>query len=65
MQGAGVVNGCRDLVLDNLPADSITADQGQAARNKAIENFRSGKTWLLVTTDLLARVRVHALLQAA
>jgi superfamily II DNA/RNA helicase len=46
----------RDLVLNDLPADSITADQGQAARRKAIEKFRSGKTWLLITTDLLARV---------
>lgn len=44
-------------MLDGLPADSITADQGAAARRTAIEKFRSGKTWLLVTTDLLARVR--------
>mmetsp|Transcript_7095 Transcript_7095/g.20780 ORF Transcript_7095/g.20780 Transcript_7095/m.20780 type:complete len:522 (-) Transcript_7095:3668-5233(-) len=45
----------RDLILDNIPADAITADQGQAARKTAIEKFRSGQTWVLVSTDLLAR----------
>lgn len=45
----------RDLVLDGIPADAITADQGQSARKTAIEKFRSGQTWMLVSTDLLAR----------
>ena len=45
----------RDLLLDGLPADSITADQSQAARGHSLEKFRAGRTWVLVTTDLLAR----------
>lgn len=35
--------------------DAIDADQSQAARAAAVESFRSGRTWVLITTDLLVQ----------
>jgi ATP-dependent RNA helicase DDX52/ROK1 len=48
----------RDLVHEGggrLRVDSITADQPNAARRAAVENFRLGRTWVLVATDLVGR----------
>ncbi|KAK9817077.1 hypothetical protein WJX72_009194 [[Myrmecia] bisecta] len=45
----------RELMFEGVHADSIHADQGQAARQAAVDNFRSGKTWLLIATDLVGR----------
>ncbi|KAG2482517.1 hypothetical protein HYH03_018562 [Edaphochlamys debaryana] len=45
----------RELLYDGIHVDSITAGQPQAARNAAVDNFRAGKTWVLVATDLIGR----------
>ncbi|KAG2440629.1 hypothetical protein HYH02_010208 [Chlamydomonas schloesseri] len=45
----------RELLYDGVHVDSITAGQPQAARNAAIDNFRAGKTWVLIATDLIGR----------
>ncbi|MCC6545549.1 DEAD/DEAH box helicase [Candidatus Sumerlaeota bacterium] len=38
-----------------LPADELHADLTQPQRNAAVENFRTGKTRLLIATDVAAR----------
>ncbi len=38
-----------------IPTEAIHADRSQAQRTRALENFRSGKTNVLVATDVLAR----------
>ncbi|GLC75527.1 hypothetical protein PLESTF_001653500 [Pleodorina starrii] len=45
----------RELLYDGIHVDSITAGQPQAARNAAVDNFRSGRTWVLIATDLIGR----------
>jgi len=45
----------RKFLFDNLPVDSIHASQPQCTRNLAVENFRSGKTHILIATDLICR----------
>jgi len=45
----------RELMFDGVHVDSLHASQGQAAREKAVEKFREGKTWVLIATDLVAR----------
>lgn len=45
----------RELMYDGVHVDSITADQTATARSAAIDNFRSGKTWVLIATDLIGR----------
>lgn len=45
----------RELLYDGMHVDSLHAAQSQAARLSAVENFRSGKTWILVATDLIGR----------
>ncbi|GFR50016.1 hypothetical protein Agub_g12165, partial [Astrephomene gubernaculifera] len=45
----------RELLYDGIHVDSLTAGQPQAARNAAVENFRSGRTWVLIATDLIGR----------
>ena len=42
-------------MFDGVHVDSLHASQGQAAREKAVEKFREGKTWVLIATDLVAR----------
>eukprot|EP00892_Ulva_mutabilis_P000406 jgi/Ulvmu1/10366/UM061_0049.1 len=46
---------CRELMYEGAHVDAIHGDQSHAARAAAIANFRKGKTWVLITTDLLAR----------
>ncbi|KAL4438005.1 hypothetical protein ABPG77_004226 [Micractinium sp. CCAP 211/92] len=45
----------RELMYDGVHVDSIHADQSQAARQAAVDNFRVGRTWVLVATDLIGR----------
>lgn len=43
------------LIKDGLNAAAIHGDKSQAARTKALENFKSGKIRVLVATDIAAR----------
>jgi ATP-dependent RNA helicase DDX52/ROK1 len=45
----------KDLMYDGFHVDSIHADQPHASRAAAVENFRLGKTWVLIATDLIGR----------
>jgi ATP-dependent RNA helicase DDX52/ROK1 len=48
----------RDLMHEGggrLRVDSISADQPNAARRAAVDNFRLGRTWVLIATDLIGR----------
>jgi ATP-dependent RNA helicase DDX52/ROK1 len=45
----------KELVLDGINADLITADRTKAQRDQAVENFRAGRTWVLIATDLMGR----------
>ncbi|KAL3839630.1 hypothetical protein ACJIZ3_024221 [Penstemon smallii] len=45
----------KELKYDNIRADVIHADLPQIQRESAIDNFRSGKTWVLIATDVIAR----------
>ena len=38
-----------------LPIDYLHAGRSQTERSSVLEAFRSGKTWFLITTDVLAR----------
>ena len=46
---------CRRLMAESLAVECIYASQDHAQRTSAFAAFRSGKVWILVTTDLLAR----------
>ncbi|MEA5018920.1 MAG: DEAD/DEAH box helicase [Gordonibacter sp.] len=47
---------CADMLCDNgYRAESIHSDKSQGQRRRALENFRRGKTDVLVATDVLAR----------
>jgi ATP-dependent RNA helicase RhlE len=43
------------LLKEDLQADAIHGDKSQSARLRALENFRSGKTHVLVATDVASR----------
>eukprot|EP00887_Chlorella_sp_A99_P000722 scaffold5.g722.t1 len=45
----------RELLYDGVHVDSIHANQSQATRQAAVDNFRAGRTWVLVATDLIGR----------
>jgi ATP-dependent RNA helicase DDX52/ROK1 len=45
----------KELMFEGVHVDSLHASQSQAAREKAVEKFRQGKTWVLIATDLVAR----------
>jgi len=45
----------KKLAFDGLRIDCIHSDQSPAARNAAVEGFRSGTTWVLIATDLVGR----------
>lgn len=40
---------------ENVPVDIVTGERSDAQRDRAIHGFRTGKVWILITTDLLAR----------
>lgn len=44
-----------DLMYEKVRIDMISGDRSPEERSKIIEKFRSGKIWILIATDLLAR----------
>ena len=44
-----------ELVYDGINVDVMHAERTQAQRDLIISNFRTGKTWVLIATDLMAR----------
>lgn len=44
-----------ELRYDDIRVDVIHADLSEAQRETAVDNFRSGKTWVLIATDVIAR----------
>lgn len=44
-----------ELLYDNLHVDVLHAGRSASARDAAVKNFRTGKTWILICTDLVAR----------
>jgi ATP-dependent RNA helicase RhlE len=45
----------KNLARDGVNADAIHGDKGQGARQRALENFRSGTVPVLIATDIAAR----------
>lgn len=45
----------RELVYDGINVDVIHSQRTQAQREKVISNFRAGKIWVLIATDLMGR----------
>ncbi|XXG54395.1 hypothetical protein AAC387_Pa03g2290 [Persea americana] len=45
----------KELSFDDIKADVIHADLSQTQRENAVDNFRMGKTWVLIATDVIAR----------
>ncbi|KMS95090.1 hypothetical protein BVRB_012630 [Beta vulgaris subsp. vulgaris] len=45
----------RELAFTDIKVDVIHNDLPQAQREDAVDNFRAGKTWVLIATDLFAR----------
>lgn len=52
-QGADAL--AKEMCKDGVKAQSIHGDKSQGARDKALEEFKSGKTRALVATDVAAR----------
>ncbi|KAM7502883.1 hypothetical protein LguiB_001787 [Lonicera macranthoides] len=44
-----------EMKFDDIRADAVHADLSQEQRENAIDNFRAGKTWVLIATDVIAR----------
>jgi ATP-dependent RNA helicase DDX52/ROK1 len=44
-----------ELLYDGIHVDVIHAQRSKAARENAVAKFRRGDTWVLITTDLVAR----------
>ena len=44
-----------ELVYDNISVDVIHSDRNKAARDNIITNFRIGKIFVLIATELMAR----------
>lgn len=45
----------KELVFDDIHLDVIHADRTQEEREKVIRDFRLGKIWVLISTDVLGR----------
>lgn len=45
----------QELVYDGMNVDVIHADRTQVQRDNVVKNFRSGKTWILICTELMGR----------
>ncbi|MFA0676273.1 helicase-related protein, partial [Vibrio sp. 10N.222.48.A3] len=45
----------KELKLDGIKAASINGDKSQGARQKALDDFKSGKIRALIATDVAAR----------
>lgn len=44
-----------ELLCENIRVGAIHSDMSQAERENAVDNFRAGKTWVLIATDVIAR----------
>ncbi|GFZ21153.1 P-loop containing nucleoside triphosphate hydrolases superfamily protein [Actinidia rufa] len=44
-----------ELAFADIRADVVHADLTQTQRENAVDNFRAGKTWVLIATDVIAR----------
>ncbi|MED6113749.1 DEAD-box ATP-dependent RNA helicase 57 [Stylosanthes scabra] len=44
-----------ELAFENIRVDVIHSDLSQEQRENAVDNFRAGKTWVLIATDVVAR----------
>ncbi|VFQ94850.1 unnamed protein product [Cuscuta campestris] len=44
-----------EVKFDDIRADVIHSDLSPKQRENAVDNFRAGKTWVLIATDVLAR----------
>ncbi|KAK4342984.1 hypothetical protein RND71_038800 [Anisodus tanguticus] len=44
-----------ELKLEDIRPDVIHSDLSQIQRENAVDNFRAGKTWVLIATDVVAR----------
>jgi ATP-dependent RNA helicase DDX52/ROK1 len=44
-----------ELVFDRINVDVIHAERTKAQRDTIIQNFRLGKIWVLISTELMAR----------
>jgi ATP-dependent RNA helicase RhlE len=51
----GANNVTRQLNSSGFVAEVIHGNKSQAARQRALENFKSGDAWILVATDIAAR----------
>ncbi len=52
-QGADAL--AKEMSKDGIPSDSIHGDKSQGARDRALENFKSGKIRALIATDVASR----------
>ncbi|XP_022767394.1 DEAD-box ATP-dependent RNA helicase 57 isoform X2 [Durio zibethinus] len=44
-----------ELKFDNIRVSVIHADLSEAQRENVVDDFRAGKTWVLIATDVIAR----------
>lgn len=44
-----------ELMYEGIRADAIHADRTQAQRDTTVKDFRNGKIWVLICTDLMGR----------
>ncbi|KAI9091816.1 putative ROK1-ATP-dependent RNA helicase [Phlyctochytrium arcticum] len=44
-----------ELVYDGINVDVIHSERTKAQREKVVQHFREGKTWVLIATDLMGR----------
>ncbi|KAF9606577.1 hypothetical protein IFM89_026839 [Coptis chinensis] len=45
----------QELAFENIRVDIIHSDLSQIQRDNAVENFRAGKKWVLIATDVISR----------
>lgn len=45
----------KELLYDQMKVDVIHSDKSPSSRQNTIQKFRSGETWILITTDLCSR----------
>ncbi|KAI5325436.1 hypothetical protein L3X38_034510 [Prunus dulcis] len=44
-----------ELLFENIRVSAIHSDLSQTQRENAVDDFRAGKTWVLIATDVIAR----------
>jgi len=44
-----------ELIYDGINVDVIHSERTQAQRDKIVQNFRAGKIWMLISTELMSR----------